>query len=114
MSFPIPVCQRIGQNFCKINEMCRKFALPYTFPICMKSIKYYYHLVLHTRNTFTHELPQIFLNEKLHYSSGYSVSLTPSDAGVEWSSPATNYVTVSHDLSLPERTVITVKITRDN
>ena len=25
MSFPTLVCQRIGQNFCKTNEMCRKF-----------------------------------------------------------------------------------------
>lgn len=65
-------------------------------------------------HTHTHTLPQIFLNEKLHYSSGYMVSLTPSDAGVDWSTPATNYVTVTHDLSLPEGTVITVKITRDN
>ena len=24
-------------EFCKINEMCRKFALSYTFPMCMKS-----------------------------------------------------------------------------
>ena len=38
MSFPTHVCQRIGQNFCKVNEMCRNFALSYTFPIIMKSI----------------------------------------------------------------------------
>ena len=25
MSFPTPVCQRVRQNFCKINDMCRRF-----------------------------------------------------------------------------------------
>ena len=37
MSFPTHVWQRIGQSFCKIDELCRKFYLSYAFPTCMKS-----------------------------------------------------------------------------
>ena len=37
--FPTLVYQRIGQNFCKINEMCGKVCpISYTFPKCMKTI----------------------------------------------------------------------------
>ena len=61
-------------------------------------------------HTHTHTW-QIFLNEKLHYSGGYSVSVSPSDK-VEWTSPNVNYITVTHDPSLVEGTVITVELSK--
>ena len=38
------------------------------------------------------------------------VTLSPSHLVMEGLSPATNYIPIAHDLSLPERTVLNVKI----
>lgn len=54
---------------------------------------------------------QIYINEGLHYQNGYSVTLETNNnvaKGVKWFSPQKNVIHVQHELTLPERTGITV------
>ena len=41
---------------------------------------------------------QIYVNEELHYTNGYSVTVTPKDA-VKWYSPGDNMIHVEHDMN---------------
>ncbi len=55
-------------------------------------------------------LTQIYLNEALHYKSGYTVTLVPSLAAA-WKAPKTNQIVVTHKTGLAEGTMIQVTIT---
>ena len=52
----------------------------------------------------------VYLNEVVHYPSGYTVTVTPSS--VKWSSATKNMLTFNHPTSLPVGSIVAITINK--
>ncbi|KAL5463688.1 hypothetical protein EMCRGX_G032612 [Ephydatia muelleri] len=68
-----------------------------------------FDLIYRTSSLCTSAVTQVYLNEGVHYSSGYDIIATPMDS-LTWWSPSKNLVEVIHNPSLPDGTEIHVQI----